>query len=142
MRAPSILTLLFVAAPCLAQTEPLTIKGVGLGDSIDKMGQIGICALNRGGMCVGKTEYGPIAEANFIAWYVAGKITEITVTFDPRFSATVFEGLTRRFGESSPTGCKPGVTGCHTWKYSGTSLTLLETVGAVRLTRQAPADGY
>jgi hypothetical protein len=84
----------------------------------------------------------PYPKANFTASYVAGRITDIGVTFDRRYSHEVFEGLTKRFGESTPTGCKEGVPGCHTWQYGGVRMMLIETVGAVTLHRSAPADGY
>src|SRR5437762_2383107 len=125
-----------------AADEPLTIKGVTLGDSIDKINQIGVCTLNRGGMCVGTTSYSPVPDAGFMVTYVAGRISHIGVTFNPRHSKEVLAGLTRRFGEPTATGCKPGVTDCHTWQRGGMTLLLVESAAGVMLNRAASPDGY
>jgi hypothetical protein len=37
--------------------EPLSVKGVALGDTIDKMGQLTTCTMARGGMCMGTASY-------------------------------------------------------------------------------------
>jgi hypothetical protein len=137
-----VTTLLLITGSAVADTkEPLTIKGVALGDSMEKGSQVGICDYFRGGICVGKTTFGPVPNAGFSVFYIGGKVSSIMVHFEPRYSKEIFAGLTSKYGESTPTGCKPGEV-CHTWKSGGVSLVMVESVGAVTLNRATPEGGY
>src|SRR6516165_10783400 len=94
--------LIFFAAlvpTSLAADETLSIKGVTLGDTIDRVNDVGICTVNRGGSCVGFTTYGPDPKAGFMVHYTGGKIDSITITFDKAYRQEVKAGLTKRYGE-------------------------------------------
>lgn len=125
-----------------ADAEPLTIKGVALGDSVDRISQIGTCTINRHGVCMGKTVYGPDQDAGFIVTYVADRIDKIVITFQPVFAKEVLAGLTKRFGDPQSGGCQPGIDGCWTWKGDAVKLILIENPGGLWFSRAAPEGGY
>jgi hypothetical protein len=135
------LMLLLTVAARAAAADELTVKGLTLGDTPDKIGLLGVCEVSVRGMCVGKTRYGS-APATFSVTMTAGRVDYIMVTFGAAKSAEVIAGLTARYGPpNGPTGCKPEAR-CSGWNSGGLRLTLFEDSGSVTLTRTAPADGY
>jgi hypothetical protein len=137
----SFLLLLAVAAARAAAADELTVKGLTLGDTADKIGLLGVCQVGGRGMCVGKTLYGS-APASFSVTMTAGRVDHIMVTFGAAKSAEVIAGLTAKYGPpNGPTGCKPEAR-CSGWNSGGLRLTLFEDIGIITLTRAAPADGY
>lgn len=141
MATAATVAVLLANAASAETTEPLTIKGLAPGDSVEKMSLVGPCQFARGGFCIGDTVYGT-TPAKFSITYVSGQVSSIMVSFDRRFSRDIFNGLTQRFGESTSEGCKPGIPDCHTWRSAGLSMVMIENVGAVTLSRSSPAGGY
>ena len=123
--------------------QPLSIKGVVPGDTIDKMGQLADCSA-RGGFCAGYGPYGSVPNAGFVIGYAAGKITSIGVSFSSSRSKEVLAGLTERFGPPGPGECKPGIE-CHTWRSNGLKLNLVMDAGGnggVSLSGVGPVGGF
>ena len=144
---------LVVAAALLALTsahakEPLNIKGVTIGDTIEKGSHIGAADFCGGGTCMGPTTFGPVPDARFSVSYVGGVVSWITVSFDARYSREILAGLTAKFGAPSGKRCEgdPGKQGCHTWTSGGLTLLLIEDTGkgsgGVSLSRATTEGNY
>jgi hypothetical protein len=134
--------LILGATPAPAE-ESVSIKGVLLGDTIDKMGQLTTCIMARGGICMGKAPYGPIPDAGFMVSYVAGKINLISVTFPSTRSNEVLAGPTERFGTPSvPSQC---TSECYSWRRGSSQLMLVMDAkgsGGVVLSSASPVGGF
>ena len=136
--------LLLALLPCVVSAEPLAIKGVTIGDSIDRISLLGVCRISAPGMCAGKTSYGPAADADFIVGYMGGRITSVNVMVPSSHSAEIITGLTKRHGPPDSGGCKSKDANCRIWRCESAELVVVparQRVG-VMLRAASPAAGY
>lgn len=133
------IALCLFALHCSAQTKPLAIKGVSIGDTIEKSRQIGMCDILVGTTCWGKTMYGPF-QSSFTMSFAGGLVSSIWVRFDEANHAEVVRALVEQFGEptlgAAERACPKNPSVCSVWAVDGVQL--MVAAGSAMLDRVAP----
>jgi hypothetical protein len=101
-----------------ANAQTLAIKGVTIGDTVDRMSAFGPCSMTLKESCLGTMLYGG-STSNFYVSHRGGRIVQMYVSYEHSRIPEVIEALKKEYGEPNATCVSQP---CASWKKDGLDL--------------------